>query len=138
MRLLADAMSRFLPPLCLSLALAAAAHSVSWLIAGDALDSPAAASAATTQLRREGTQLRDEPGRMIAAGGQITFRAADGASYISLQNLNLQRVGAIILGSPDSVEWLISGTVTEYQGSNYLLITRARRRMPKAQTPRDF
>lgn len=104
-----------------------------WLWAGDGNES-AAEAVSKPKLRREGTQLQDEPGRFNVSGSQTTFVAADGTNYIALANLNLERVEKICSSSPGSGEWLITGAVTEYQGANYLLISRARRKAPSKAT----
>src|SRR5690242_17287154 len=120
---------RFLLPLCALFALAAlAVQRSSWLQADDSVDAPAAQSNAKLKVRREGTQLRDEPGRFLASGNRLSFTGADGTNYIGLENLNLERVGKVVAASPDVVEWFVSGTVTEYQGSNYLLLSHVRRK----------
>lgn len=88
--------------------------------------SAAADSDESGQLRREGTHLRDERGRFQLNGTRVIFVPADGkARYVGLENLNLQRIAQIVGGDLDAVEWTVSGLVTEYQGTNYLLITRA-------------
>lgn len=108
-----------------------------WLLAAGGPDESASDGAPKPKLRREGTQLQDEPGRFVVSGSQATFVAADGASYIGLPNLNLERVEKITASSPGSGEWLVTGTVTEYQGANYLLISRARRKAP-TKSQRSF
>ena len=42
-----------------------------------------------------------------------------------LPNLNLERIVRAIRDDPDQLVWSASGSITEYQGSNYLLVTRA-------------
>lgn len=81
------------------------------------------------KLRREGTELRDEPGHFLVVGARINFMSAAGEQLIALENLNLERIGRIMTSTPDSVEWLVSGTVTEFQGGNYLWVKRATRKM---------
>ena len=81
------------------------------------------------KLRREGTELRDEPGHFLVVGARINFLSAAGEQLIALENLNLERIGRIMNSTPDSVEWLVSGTVTEFQGGNYLCVKRATRKM---------
>lgn len=115
-------------------ALAAAIALAPWLLAQDASDVHGSANGQKPNLQREGTQLQDERGRFLTVGVRLTFVSAGGKRYVGLENLNLQRVGKIIATSADSVEWFVSGTVTEYQGMNYLLIARARR---KASLPGD-
>lgn len=107
------------------------------LLAAGGPDESASDATPKLKLRREGTQLQDEPGRFVVSGSQATFVAADGASYIGLPNLNLERVEKITASSPGSGEWLVTGIVTEYQGANYLLISRARRKAP-TKSQRSF
>ncbi|MGH7139421.1 MAG: hypothetical protein ACREHD_27060, partial [Pirellulales bacterium] len=95
-------------------------------------------AAQKSQLRREGTELREEPGRFIPVGNRLNFVSSGGASYIGLENLNLERVGKIVADSSEPVDWFITGTVSEYQGANYLLISRARRKPSLPQARRRF
>lgn len=54
------------------------------------------------------------------------FYSADGKMRLSaLPNLNLERVVQAIGDSASEMRWIVSGTLTEFRGSNYLLITRA-------------
>jgi len=139
MRIRPWTVSRLIVPLFLGfVVLVVAAERASWLVAGDAADVPPVAPMTKPHVRREGTQLRDEPGRFITAGSRITFISSDSTNYLGLENLNLERVAKIITASPDSVEWFVTGTVTEYQGSNYLLISRARRKPSAPKVPRGF
>ncbi|HWB08131.1 MAG TPA: hypothetical protein VG826_02715 [Pirellulales bacterium] len=133
-------------PLCVLFGLAAlAAQWRSWVLAGDAAratptDMPAATSPgdARLQVRREGTPLRDEPGRFTLSGNRVAFNASDGTTYIGLENLNLQRVAKAVAASPEVIEWFVTGTLTEYQGSNYLLVTHVRRKSAMPKPPRGF
>jgi hypothetical protein len=134
-------------PFCVLLGLAAlAAHWRSVVLAGEgsapAAPGPTALSAAAAvdpklQVRREGTLLRDEPGRFVASGNRLTFVTSDGTTYVGLENLNLQRISKVVAASPDPVQWFVSGTLTEFDGLNYLLVSHVRRRsaVPK---PRGF
>lgn len=99
-------------------------------------DAPSAAS--KTMLHREGTKIKDEPGRFALVGNRINFVTSAGVQYVCLENLNLERVARIMGSTPDTVEWVISGTVTEYQGSNYLLIERSTRKLIAAQGRRGY
>jgi hypothetical protein len=116
--------------LCLSLA--------SWLRSDESPQDNSKDAVQKSQLRREGTELRDEPGRFIPAGNRLNFVSSGGASYIGLENLNLERVGKIVADSSESVDWFITGTVSEYQGANYLFISRARRKPSLPQSRRRF
>jgi hypothetical protein len=86
---------------------------------------PAEADAATRM--REGTQLKDRLGRFRQNGESLTFIDDDGRELGGLPNLNLERIIRMLKGvdEPDSVHWSVSGSVTEFGGRNYLLISRA-------------
>jgi hypothetical protein len=75
---------------------------------------------------REGTNLVDVTGHFKLAGDRATFYASQGnARYGGLENLNLERIAIVVSENPDELEWCVSGQVTEYRGSNYLLISKA-------------
>lgn len=99
-------------------------------------DAPSAAP--KTMLHREGTKIKNEPGRFAPVGTRINFVTSAGVQYVCLENLNLERVARIMGSTPDTVEWVISGTVTEYQGSNYLLIERSTRKLIAARDRRGY
>jgi hypothetical protein len=115
-----------------------AAQCASRVSAGDGVEVPTASTSEKLKVRREGTQLRDEPGKFLKSGNRVAFIAADGTSYVVLENLNLERVGKVVGASPDVVEWFVAGAVTEYQGSNYLLLSHVRRKATTPKTPRGF
>lgn len=80
---------------------------------------------APTRLR-EGTKLENQLGYFQMTGDRATFITADRSRcFGGLENLNLARVVAMISDAPGKMEWSVTGTVTEFQGSNYLLISRA-------------
>jgi hypothetical protein len=76
---------------------------------------------------REGTQFADRLGHFRQQGESVVFVDDQGRELGGLPNLNLERVLRMLKGveEPDSIAWSVSGTVTEYGGRNYLLITRA-------------
>ena len=45
-------------------------------------------------------------------------------SYRVLENLALQRVVQVLEDNRGPRKWVISGLITEYRGSNYLLLTK--------------
>jgi hypothetical protein len=53
------------------------------------------------------------------------FYAESGVRYGGLENLNLERVASVINENPEQLQWSVSGTITEYRGANYLLVSRA-------------
>lgn len=81
---------------------------------------------ASGERQREGTRLTDVSGRFELAGDRITFHPASGReSYRLLENLALERVGQVLSESRAKQDWTVSGTLTEFRGANYLLLTKA-------------
>lgn len=75
---------------------------------------------------REGTELTSVRGWFRIVDGRVLFFPSDNdARYIGLENLNLERITAELAGSPSQLEWSVSGTITEFRGTNYLLVRRA-------------
>ncbi|MBN2022378.1 MAG: hypothetical protein JW809_06245 [Pirellulales bacterium] len=74
---------------------------------------------------REGTRIVDQLGYFRNTGDRVAFFSEDGAGrFIGLENLNLQRVSAVIGQQPEKRLWKVSGAITEYRGENFLLIDR--------------
>lgn len=81
---------------------------------------------ASGERQREGTRLTDVNGRFELAGDRVTFHPASGReSYRLLENLALERVGQVLSESRAKQDWTVSGTLTEFRGANYLLLTKA-------------
>ena len=75
---------------------------------------------------REGVELADRAGQFRMIGDRVAFIAADSQRrFIALENLTLERVAKTIADNPAELQWIVSGNVTEYRGSNYLALTRA-------------
>lgn len=76
--------------------------------------------------QREGTQLVEVLGKFKVSGDRVIFYTSEGNQrYGGLENLNLERIALLVGENPDELEWCVSGEVTEYRGSNYLLVTKA-------------
>jgi hypothetical protein len=85
-----------------------------------------APTSGTLQREREGTTLVDVPGYFKLTGDRATFFPSRGdVHYLALENLNLERIAIAISDIPEQLPWIVSGTVTEYRGANYLLVTKA-------------
>jgi hypothetical protein len=108
---------------------------------------PAAKSAAGAQGRidgylaggrwREGTKLVDIVGQFKVSADRAAFHPADGKSrFLCLENLNSERVARIVAESPEALNWIVQGTITEFRGENYLLISQAVIRTRTARQPR--
>ena len=75
---------------------------------------------------REGSILSDEVGEFLTTGDRLVFQPRDrGSSLVVLENLALERISSVLEESDAARLWSVSGTVTEYRGTNYLLVTRA-------------
>jgi hypothetical protein len=84
------------------------------------------ATHSTTVRQREGTAMVDVPGYFKLTGDRATFFPASGdIHYMALENLNLERIATAISDIPEQIPWVVSGTITEYRGTNYLLVTKA-------------
>ena len=84
---------------------------------------------------REGTKLIDVTGTFQAAGADSVSFLINGnkESYRVLQNLALQRVSFALEENRALRQWVISGTITEFRGSNYLLLTKAVIQLPEGE-----
>ncbi len=94
-------------------------------------DGPGETAATTTQAPdpaqrlREGSLIKDLPGTFVSAGERIAFYPSDQDTALPvLENQALERVAGMLEQAPGRV-WSVSGTVTEFRGRNYLLISRA-------------
>ena len=78
---------------------------------------------------REGTRLIDVVGTFQAIGGDsVSFspKASENKdSFRVLENLALERISNALEANRGPRQWIVSGTITEYRGANYLLVTRA-------------
>jgi hypothetical protein len=75
---------------------------------------------------REGAVVTDQPGTFQLVGNRMVFALEGDARQLgTLENLALERVVRLVRQSSAPQTWLVSGTVTEYQGSNFILIDRA-------------
>ena len=77
---------------------------------------------------REGTVVTDLIGQFKVAGEIATFTVTEtGQRLGGLENLNLARITNVIRDDP-TADWSVSGLVTEFRGSNYILISKAIRK----------
>ncbi|MCC9609368.1 hypothetical protein LOC68_05565 [Blastopirellula sp. JC732] len=72
---------------------------------------------------REGTRITDSVGQFDWVGDRMNFVSDDGTQdFHVLENLAMERVAQSMEQSASKITWTVSGVVTEYRGSNYLLI----------------
>jgi len=75
---------------------------------------------------REGSKLVDVLGQFKISGDRVAFVSNDGKSrFACLENLNSERVARIVSESPEALQWVVQGTITEFRHENYLLVTQA-------------
>ena len=75
---------------------------------------------------REGTVQINLLGHFEMTGDRVAFvTKGQNRRFGALENLNLQRVVEIISDNPDKLDWVVSGSMTEYQGNNFILLQRA-------------
>jgi len=83
-------------------------------------------SARNDQRLREGIELTDQLGVFRGAGERTMFTVSgQKRTLVCLENLCLERVVQTMSEHPDTLQWIISGTVFEYRGNNYLMLRRA-------------
>lgn len=85
-------------------------------------------SAETAKRRlREGTLLANQGGYFRQDGDGAVFVTEGKLEIVALPNLNLERVMRTLKGSDEaeSIRWSVNGMVTEFNGRNFLLISRA-------------
>jgi len=89
--------------------------------------SSAPGKAKGTDRIREGTRLIDVVGAFQSVGGDsVTFSPGGNKdSFRVLENLSLERVSRALDENRGARQWVVSGTITEYRGTNYLLLTKA-------------
>ena len=75
---------------------------------------------------REGGEIVNQAGYFHATGNRLAFESADNKrTFIALENRNLERVTQAIAENAKQLEWIVSGTISEYRGENFLLVNRA-------------
>ncbi len=81
---------------------------------------------------REGTRWQNERGIFTLVGDRVTFtpNSLRNQNFMVLENLNLERIVRTIeenrtVTDADTLEWNIDGTVTEFRGGNFVIVTRS-------------
>lgn len=82
-------------------------------------------------IRREGTWINDQPGRMTrTTDGQLEFsfendgQAMKDPPVVLLPNLKLMQMENAVQSANRDVKFRITGMVTEYKGRNYVLLEK--------------
>jgi hypothetical protein len=81
---------------------------------------------ARQQRLREGSQLVDQLGEFRDSGDRVVFQSLDKTLSLQvLENLALERVSRVLDELRSTRIFSVTGTVTEFRGVNYLLVTHA-------------
>jgi hypothetical protein len=106
------------------------------LIARDPAQSSGLSAAAAQEdavMVREGARIEGRPMRARISGDTLIWQAEDSRqAFETLENLALERVLHAIRNDTSDRQWTVTGTVTEFQGRNYILLERVTR---AARTP---
>lgn len=89
---------------------------------------PSEGEGSQTKFRlREGTVITNQLGTFRHEGEGAVFILEKDKELVALPNLSLERITRTLKGfdEPEGVRWTVSGVVTEFNGRNYLLISRA-------------
>jgi hypothetical protein len=103
--------------------------------AADAIDRHRAGNAGPVGRHREGFELVEQIGVFRLAGDRIVFYSEDGRlRLVVLENLALARVANVLATNPEPMRWKVTGTLTEYRNTNYLLLRRVELLAPEQPT----
>ncbi len=77
--------------------------------------------------QREGVEIVEQAGAFKVTGDRVLFVTAGepSRSFVVLENLSLERIAREMDEGAETAEWTVSGSVTEFKGANYLIITHA-------------
>lgn len=79
-------------------------------------------------IAREGTRVENRAAVCRAEGERLVLQLADSTRYITaLENLAAQRILKSVMDEPSDNQWIVTGSITEFQGRNFLLIERVSR-----------
>ncbi len=87
-----------------------------------------AAKPAAEAIIREGTRVESRTAECRAEGERLVLQMADSKRHITaLENLASQRILKSVMDEPSDNQWIVTGSITEFQGRNFLLIERVSR-----------
>ena len=80
------------------------------------------------KIMREGTRIETQLAEMRQEADQLAVHLSNhNIPLIALENLAMQRVLIALIDDPSDKQWTVTGTVTEFQGRNYILFERVTR-----------
>ena len=75
---------------------------------------------------REGGEIVGQAGYFRANGSRLAFVSEDNKrNFIALENHNLEQVAQAIAENDKRLQWIVSGTISQYRGENFILVNRA-------------
>ena len=74
---------------------------------------------------REGTRLIDQLGQFKITGDRVSFSSPTARSISIAWKTSRQRIARTVTDSPETLLWSVNGELTEYRGTNFLLLTQA-------------
>lgn len=82
----------------------------------------------TEQLLREGARVVNQLVTCRSAGDRLLVELPQASvPVVALENLAAQRILQAILDDLGSEQWIINGSITEFQGRNFILLDRVAR-----------
>ncbi|MEZ6135032.1 MAG: hypothetical protein R3C53_09005 [Pirellulaceae bacterium] len=99
------------------------------LIASDNATGAAQEVAVAETILREGTRIESKAGECRSDGERLAITFNDGKSHtmIALENLAAQRILQAVSDDSNDKGWIVTGSVTEFQGRNFILLERVTR-----------
>lgn len=81
-----------------------------------------------THILREGTKVDSQTAICRSIGDRLVLEVNDFPKQIvALENLSAQRVMEALYTDPNDRFWSITGTITEFRGSNFMLLQKVNR-----------
>lgn len=80
------------------------------------------------RISREGTKVKSQRAVCRLSGDRLSIQFAGSKDSIgALENLSAQRIVQAIEEDAGDTNWVVSGTLTEFQNNNYILLERVMR-----------
>jgi hypothetical protein len=81
---------------------------------------------------KENEELVDQIGQFSLSGDRVAFTTTAGRHrFLVLENQSLEHVAKSLSGDSPSKPWKVSGKITEFRGTLYLLLTRTQPESPR-------
>ena len=85
-------------------------------------------SSSSQRLRREGTKIEQQTVSCRSNGERLVVELrSEKQQVLALENLMAQRILESVTDDPNDRYWSVNGTLTEFQGKNFILLERVNR-----------